>query len=162
MDRCLGNTGSIPRLNFSSLCLIDTPNIAELADFHSAMPGGVNVAATFDRQLACARGAAIGKEMLLHGGDVFLRPAVSPLGTFPEGGRNWEGFGPDPFLAGEMIGPTVEGIQDQGIVATTKHYIVNEQEHFRQVAEAEENGFEIAESISENVDDRVMHELYLW
>lgn len=102
------------------------------------------------------------KEMLLHGGDVFLRPVVGPLGTFTEGGRNWEGFSPDPYLSGELVAPTITGIQDQGIVATMKHYLAYEQEHFRLVSEAEVNGFDIAESLSSNVDDRTMHELYLW
>ena len=120
------------------------------------------MAATFDRNLAYARGAAMGKEMLLHGGDVFLRPVVGPLGTFTEGGRNWEGFSPDPYLSGELVAPTVTGIQYQGIVATMKHYLAYEQEHFRLVSEAEVNGFDIAESLSSNVDDRTMHELYLW
>lgn len=133
-----------------------------VVDFQSAFPGGHNAAATFDRKLNYARGAAMGREMLLHGGEVFLRPVVAPLGTFPEGGRNWEGFGPDPYLSGELVAPTIEGIQDQGIVATAKHYLAYEQEHFRLVSEAALNGFDIAESLSSNVNDRAMHELYLW
>ena len=100
--------------------------------------------------------------MLLHGGDIFARPVIGPLGTFPEGGRNWESFGPDPYLSGEFAAAHVKGIQDQGIIATAKHYIANEQEHFRFVTEALQNGFDITESISANVDDRTMHEVYLW
>lgn len=169
-------------MNFNGLCLADTPNVVDIGkerdfteasgvkhadrittvDFQSAYPGGNNVAATFDRTLAYARGAAQAQEMLLHGGDIFPRPVISPLGTFPEGGRNWESFGPDPYLNGELVGPTIEGIQNQGIVATAKHYIMNEQEHFRYTMESDENGFNITESISANVDDRTMHELYLW
>lgn len=104
----------------------------------------------------------MGKEMLLHGGDIFLRPVVAPLGVLLESGRNWEGFSPDPWLSGELVGPTVIGIQDQGIVATAKHYLAYEQEHFRLVSEAENNGFNITESINANVDDKTMHELFLW
>lgn len=104
----------------------------------------------------------MGTEMLLHGGDIFLRPVVGPLGTFTEGGRNWEGFSPDPYLSGELVAPTITGIQGQGIVATMKHYLAYEQEHFRLVSEATANGFNISESLSSNVDDRTMHELYLW
>lgn len=131
-------------------------------DFQSAFPGGNNVAATFDRKLAYARGVAMGKEMLLHGGDIFLRPVVAPLGILPQGGRNWEGFSPDPYLSGELVVPTIEGIQDQNIVATAKHYLAYEQEHFRLVSEAEQNGFHIEESMIAYVDDRTMHELFLW
>ena len=44
----------------------------------------------------------------------------------------------------------------------TKHYIVNEQEHFRQSGEAQGYGYNISESISANLDDIALHELYLW
>lgn len=56
---------------------------------------------------------------------------VGPLGRSPEGGRNWEGFSPDPVLSGICVAQTVKGIQDAGVIATTKHYILNEQEHYR-------------------------------
>jgi beta-glucosidase-like glycosyl hydrolase len=41
---------------------------------------------------------------------------------------NWEGFSPEPYLAGQIVAETVKGIQSSGVVATTKHYIANEQE----------------------------------
>jgi hypothetical protein len=44
----------------------------------------------------------------------------------------------------------------------TKHYIANEQEHFRQAPEAAGFGYNISESISSNIDDTTLHELYLW
>ena len=61
-----------------------------------------------------------------------------------------------------MIAPTIQGIQDQGVIACTKHFIGNEQERFRQAPEAQGYGFNITESISANIDDKTMHELYLW
>lgn len=39
---------------------------------------------------------------------------------------------------------------------------MNEQEHFRQVGEAQGYGYNITETVSSNVDDTTMHELYLW
>lgn len=84
------------------------------------------------------------------------------LGRVPEGGRGWEGFAPDPYLTGQLIAPTIQGIQEAGVIACTKHYILNEQEHFRQAPEAQGYGYNITESISSNVDDKTMHELYLW
>ena len=71
-----------------------------LADYVSAFPAGVNVAATWDRGLAYARGAAMGVEFREKGVDVQLGPAAGPLGRAPESGRNWEGFrfAFDPFL----------------------------------------------------------------
>lgn len=72
------------------------------------------------------------------------------------------GFSPDPVLSGIAVAETVRGIQDAGVVACTKHFILNEQEHFRQAPEAIGYGFDISESLSSNVDDVTMHELYLW
>jgi beta-glucosidase len=73
-----------------------------------------------------------------------------------------EGFSPDPYLTGALLDPTVRGVQDAGVIATTKHYIANEQEHFRQAPESQNFGFNITESLSTNIDDKTMHELYLW
>jgi beta-glucosidase len=47
-------------------------------------------------------------------------------------------------------------------VATAKHYIGNEQEIMRQTLEGQAFGYNISEAISSNIDDRTMHELYLW
>lgn len=44
---------------------------------------------------------------------------------------------------------TIKGIQSRGVVACAKHYILNEQEHYRG-------------NIDVRIDDRTMHELYLW
>ena len=140
----------------------DSPLGVRDTDYVSAFPAGVNVAATWDRGLAYARGQAMGQEHQGKGVDVQLGPVCGPLGRAPAGGRNWEGFSPDPYLTGQLIAPTVQGIQDAGVIACTKHYIMNEQEHFRQVGEAQGYGFNIAETASSNLDDATLHELYLW
>lgn len=62
------------------------------ADYNSVFPAGVNVAATWDRGAALARGRAMGNEHRLKGTDVQLGPVAGGLGRSPEGGRNWEGF----------------------------------------------------------------------
>ena len=59
------------------------------ADYVSAFPSGMNVAATWDRNLARARGEAMGAENKAKGVDVQLGPVCGPLGRAPEGGRNW-------------------------------------------------------------------------
>lgn len=78
------------------------------------------------------------------------------LGRSPEGGRNWEGFSPDPVLSGIAVMESIKGTQAAGVMACTKHYILNEQEHFRQ------GGTNLSDAISSNIDDVTMHELYLW
>jgi beta-glucosidase-like glycosyl hydrolase len=69
------------------------------------------------------------------------------LGRVAAGGRNWEGFGADPFLSGVSAYETILGMQQSGVQATAKHYINNEQEHNRTTS-------------SSDVDDRTQHELY--
>ena len=69
---------------------------------------------------------------------------------------NFPGFSPDPVLSGIAVAETIKGIQAAGVMACTKHYIGNEQEHFRQ------GGPGLADAISSNIDDVTMHELYLW
>lgn len=132
------------------------------ADYVSAFPAGVNVAATWDKNLAYLRGKAMGEEHRGKGVDVQLGPVAGPLGRSPDGGRNWEGFSPDPVLTGVFMAETIKGMQDAGIIACAKHFIGYEQEHFRQAGEAQGYGFDIEESVSSNIDDKTMHELYLW
>lgn len=93
------------------------------------------------------------------GVDVQLGPVAGPLGRVPEGGRNWEGFAPDPVLTGQMMASTIQGMQDTGVIACAKHYIGYEQEHFRQ---GSQENYTVADAISSNIDDVTMHELYLW
>lgn len=162
LESCVGQTGSIPRLAFRALCLQDSPVGIRDTDFNSVFPAGVNVAATFDRKLAKARGAAMGAEHKGKGVDVQLGPVAGPLGRTPEGGRNWEGFSPDPVLTGVMFAESIKGIQSQGVLASAKHFIGYEQEHFRLVSDSTGYGFNISEPNSANMDDETMHELYLW
>ncbi|KAK3117357.1 cytoskeletal protein binding [Teratosphaeriaceae sp. CCFEE 6253] len=158
-EKCVGATGAIPRLGFKALCLQDSPLGVRFADFVSAFPAGGTIAATWDRKLFYQRGYGMGSEHRDKGVDAQLGPVVGPLGRQPAGGRNWEGFSPDPVLSGIAVYETVKGIQDAGVIATTKHYILNEQEHFRQGAPPASLGLN---AISSNVDDVTMHELYLW
>jgi Glycosyl hydrolase family 3 N terminal domain len=69
----------------------------------------------------------MGSEHRDKGVDVQLGPVSGPLGRAPEGGRNWEGFSPDPVLTGVGMEFTIKGIQDAGVIACAKHYIMNEQ-----------------------------------
>ncbi|KIM92709.1 hypothetical protein OIDMADRAFT_62330 [Oidiodendron maius Zn] len=78
----------------------------------------------------------MGSEHRGKGVTVQLGPVAGSIGRSPEGGRNWEGFSPDPYLTGVSMMHTIQGIQDAGVVACAKHLIGNEQEHFRQTGEA--------------------------
>jgi beta-glucosidase len=157
MDLCVGNTGAVPRLNFPLLCYQDGPLGLRFADNITAFPAGITVGATWSKELMYLRGKAHGKEARLKGVHVLLGPAMGPLGRMPAGGRNWEGFGSDPVLQGIAAAQTIKGIQEEGVMATAKHYVLNEQEHFRQAWE-----WGLPNAISSNLDDRTLHEIYAW
>ncbi|CAJ2509842.1 Uu.00g057420.m01.CDS01 [Anthostomella pinea] len=161
-EQCVGQVGSIPRLGLRSLCMQDSPLGVRFGDYVSAFSSGQTVAATFDRSLMYQRGKAMGEEHKGKGVNVVLGPVAGPLGRTPTGGRGWEGFSPDPYLTGVGMSETIKGIQDAGVIACAKHYIGNEQEHFRQVGESQDRGYNISETLSSNIDDKTMHELYLW
>lgn len=59
---------------------------------------------------------------------------------------------------------TITGHQDAGVQATAKHWILNEQETMRNPT-FDPNGTStdiVEQAISSNVDDRTIHELYMW
>lgn len=154
---CVGNTAPAINVGFPPLCLQDGPLGIRFSDHASAFPAAITVGATWNRDLMYARGNAHAKEARMKGINVLLGPAMGPFGRMPAGGRNWEGFGTDPVLQAVGAAQTIKGMQDAGIIATAKHYLLNEQEHFRQPYE-----WGLPNSISSNVDDRTLHELYLW
>jgi len=79
-----------------------------------------------------------------------------------------EGFSPDPFLTGELFATTIEGMQSTGLQACAKHYIGNEQETQRNPSGGPNTAVfggvpgPTIEAVSSNIDDRTMHEAYLW
>ncbi|KAJ7702117.1 glycoside hydrolase superfamily [Mycena olivaceomarginata] len=158
---------AIPRLGWDGLCLQDSPLGVRIADLVSAFPAGINAAATWDVDLIEARGRAMGAEFRGKGVHVALGPMTN-MGRQAAAGRNWEGFGADPFLSGVATVAAINGIQKNGVIATVKHFIANEQEHFR-------GGSEASQIYSSNIDDKTFHEvrvrlsrnplihsLYLW
>ncbi|RLL97476.1 hypothetical protein CFD26_106412 [Aspergillus turcosus] len=146
---CVGNTYKPESIDYPSLCLQDSPLGMRFANPVTAFPAGINAGATWDTQLLYARGAAMGAEAKGLGVHVQLGPVAGPLGKNPDGGRNWEGFSADPYLSGVGMSQTIKGMQDSGVQACAKHWLGNEQEHFR-------------DTISSNIADRAAHELYVW
>ncbi|KAK7229299.1 hypothetical protein V2G26_001469 [Clonostachys chloroleuca] len=161
---CVGNIVAIPRLGFKGLCLQDGPLSLRNADYASVFAAGISIASTWDKEAMYQRGLAMGKEFKAKGAHVLLGPVAGPLGRSAYAGRNWEGFSPDPYLTGHAMELTIRGHQDAGVQATPKHFIANEQEIMRNPA-FNPNGTltdHLQAAISSNLDDRTMHELYLW
>ncbi|KAJ5243207.1 glycoside hydrolase superfamily [Penicillium citrinum] len=157
---CVGNIAPIDRLNFTGICIQNGPLALEQGTYSSVFPAGITIAATWDKDIAFKHGYNLGSEFRGKGSQVVLGPVAGPLGRSAFGGRNWEGFSPDPYLTGDLFTSTIEGIQHVGVQACAKHFIGNEQETQRQPS-TNDDGTSI-ESVSSNIDDRTLHELYLW
>jgi beta-glucosidase len=96
----------------------------------TALPSGMATTATWNPELAQAGGAMIGSEARDSGFNVMLAGGVN-LVREPRNGRNFEYGGEDPWLAGQMVGAQIKGIQSNAIVSTIKHYALNGQENGR-------------------------------
>eukprot|EP01124_Arcella_intermedia_P035261 TRINITY_DN8933_c0_g1_i1.p1 TRINITY_DN8933_c0_g1~~TRINITY_DN8933_c0_g1_i1.p1 ORF type:complete len:742 (-),score=99.26 TRINITY_DN8933_c0_g1_i1:33-2258(-) len=111
-------------------------------------PSGLTLAASWDPKLFFDWGVAMGEEFAGKGANVQLGPGVN-VARVPVNGRNFEYLsGEDPFLGSQFVGPLVQGIQSQGVIANAKHYIHNNQETDR-------------DRVSANVDERTRMEMYM-
>jgi beta-glucosidase len=104
-------------------------------------------ASAWDVELMGELGAALAEEAIALNVDVVLGPGVN-MKRSPLGGRNFEYFSEDPYLAGELAVSFVNGVQAKGVGTSLKHYAANNQEYQRF-------------SISAEVDERTLREIYL-
>ncbi|KAI0882039.1 glycoside hydrolase family 3 protein [Annulohypoxylon maeteangense] len=154
-NTCAGNTGTVPRLGWPGMCLHDAGNGVRATDLVNSYPSAIHVGASWDRNLTYERAYYMGQEFKAKGINVLLGPNAGPLGRSPLGGRNWEGFSVDPYLSGQLNADTIVGHQDAGVIANIKHFIANEQETYRRP-------YFGVEAVSANIDDKTLHEFYLW
>ncbi len=92
-------------------------------------------------------GQAIAEECIALNVDVVLGPGANMKRT-PLGGRNFEYYSEDPYLAGQMASSFIDGVQSKGVGTSLKHFAANNQETQRL-------------SISSEVDERTLREIYL-
>jgi beta-glucosidase len=128
----IGGTGVATKINdrlgIPELRMTDGPAGVRLETFKSmAFPAPVAMAATWNPALVKQAGAGIGRETRGHARHVILAPCVN-IARMPMGGRNFESFGEDPFLASRMAVSYIKGVQEEGVAATVKHFAVNNEE----------------------------------
>lgn len=111
------------------------------------LPSATALAASWDTGIALRYGATAASEARRKGVDVVLGPTIN-LHRSPLGGRHFECFSEDPWLSGELGAAYVEGMQQQGVGATPKHYVANDSETDRFTVDV-------------RVDERALRELYL-
>ncbi len=135
-----GYVPGTPRLGLPALFETDAglgvasqagPNVRE----RTSLPSGLATASSWDPKVAYAGGAMIGAEARASGFNVMLAGGVN-LMRDPRNGRNFEYAGEDPLLAGVMVGNAVKGIESNRIIATVKHYALNDQETGRNELDA--------------------------
>ena len=143
-------TYAIPRLGIPSLRMADGPqgvrNINGANIQSTFYPCGVSAAASWNRDAVREMGAGIGCAAKAHGVQIMLGPGVN-LYRSALCGRNFEYFGEDPYLTGETALSYITGMQEQGVMATIKHFALNNQEYDRH-------------GTSSNADERTINELY--
>jgi beta-glucosidase len=113
----------------------------------TAFPSGVAMAATWDVDLVQREGQAIAQEVKALGRDMILGPTVN-INRVPLWGRNFEGYGEDPYLAGQLAVAYVHGVQGEGVIPSVKHFDANNEEFERH-------------RIDEQINERTLHEIYL-
>jgi beta-glucosidase len=133
--------GPVPSLSFD-----DGPGGVAHVGGATAFPDPITLAASWDRDLVERWAEAMGAEERAKGVAVQLGPMMN-FARVPQAGRNFETFGEDPYLSAELAFVDVRGIQSNGIVATAKHFVGNEQETNRETENSE-------------IDERALHEIY--
>jgi beta-glucosidase len=112
----------------------------------TSFPAGVAMASTWDVDLVQREGQIIAQEVKALGRDMILAPTVNIART-PLWGRDFEGYGEDPYLAARMGVAFVRGVQGEGVIPSVKHFVANNQEFERH-------------RIDEKIDLRTLHEIY--
>jgi len=114
---------------------VTNPLGARPGDVATALPAGLALGATFNRELAFQAGAMVGMEARAKGFNVLLGGGVN-LARDPRNGRNFEYISEDPLLSGVIAGEEVRGTQSQHVISTLKHFALNALETNRQVLDA--------------------------
>jgi len=137
----------IPLLNLPKIKMSDGPVGVRTWGQTTAYPAGICNAATWDKDLVFSLGQALGKDARARGVHILLAPGVN-IYRAPMCGRNFEYFGEDPFLAGQIASQYIKGVQSEKVVATVKHFAGNNQEWNRY-------------DVSSEIDERTLQEIYL-
>ena len=153
------HTKTVDRLNVPASMVSDGPHGLRKQDEKSdhlgvndsikavCFPTACATASSFDRELLTSLGEALGDECQAENVSVILGPAVN-IKRSPLCGRNFEYFSEDPYLAAEMAGSHIKGVQSKAVGTSLKHFLANNQEHRRMTSDSV-------------VDERTLREIYL-
>ncbi len=148
---CHGNGsmdgGGCKRLGIAALRMSDGPLGVSRTSQPTGFGSGMLLAQTWNPDLLYSAGVVLGREADAGGVDVILGPGIN-IARDLVCGRTFEYYTEDPYLNGMLAARMVQGIQSQGVAATMKHFIANNQENNREGANA-------------IIDERTLREIYL-
>ncbi|WP_045741071.1 beta-glucosidase [Actinoplanes rectilineatus] len=113
----------------------------------TCFPTGAALACSWDTGLAHRLGAALAAECGEFGVDVLLGPGIN-LRRTPLGGRAYEYYSEDPLVTAEIAAAVVDGLQDNGVGASLKHFAANNCEVERTTMDSV-------------IEERALREIYL-
>ena len=140
-------TYAMPQIGLPRLKMSDGPVGVRVWGPSIAYAGGIGLAASWDPALARKVGVGLGQDARARGVHILLGPGVD-IYRSPMNGRNFEYFGEDPYLGGQIAVGYIEGVQSQRVVATIKHYDANNSEYDRH-------------GTNSIIDQRTLREIYL-
>ncbi len=150
----------IKRLKIDSIYLTDGPHGVRKQSIESeelslqksisstCFPAACCSACSFDPNIMYEMGEAISREAKANKVSVVLGPGIN-IKRSPLCGRNFEYFSEDPYLAGKMASGWINGLEDNGIQSSLKHFALNNQETLRLI-------------IDSVIDERALREIYLY
>lgn len=141
------NIRPVERLGIPLIRIADGPVGIRNFGPSTAYPASINLAASWDKELAYKTGKALGLEAREKNIHMVLGPGVN-IHRLPITGRNFEYMGEDPYLAGALASEYIVGLQNEGVMGSIKHFAANNQEFDRN-------------NVSSDVDERTLHEIYL-
>lgn len=138
---------AIPRLGLDAMWMADASSGIRGVGESTVFPCLVSMAASWNRDLIHRSAAVMAEECRAKGISNLLAPGVN-IARVPTCGRNFEYMGEDPYLAAEMACSYITGLQENGIVATIKHFAANNSDYDRN-------------KTGSDLDDRTLREIYL-
>ncbi|AJY76163.1 glycoside hydrolase family 3 C-terminal domain-containing protein [Paenibacillus beijingensis] len=150
------STAQIERLGIPPLFMADGPHgvrkeksdiLLGVSEPATCFPTASALASTWNVELIEQIGTGLGTECRRLDVQLLLGPGIN-MKRSPLCGRNFEYYSEDPYLSGEIGAAFIQGVQSQGVGTTLKHFACYNTEFERM-------------TISSEVDERVMREIYL-
>lgn len=113
----------------------------------TCFPNGSSLACSWDIDLVYQMGQALGRECQHMGVGILLGPGINIRRT-PLAGRGYEYYAEDPVVSGDIAAALINGLQDEGVGASLKHFAANNSEYRRT-------------EMDSIIEERALREIYL-